>query len=186
MMSNAVSTQSNTRNFNSNSSAISNNSTIAANQSPKDEPRIETDTIQRVSELPLNGRAAANLSDRKSDKKEAEKVTESDAATDSAKSPAPQPKAEQSATFENQLMSNATSARKKMRATKSETIAVGGKTFNRAGNVWIDSAYQNQATINISRGTDAYKKLDSGLRSIAENLSGTIIVIFNGKAYRIQ
>jgi hypothetical protein len=67
-----------------------------------------------------------------------------------------------------------------------EPISVGGKTFKRTNNVWYDSAYRGQATVNITRGTNEYKKLDSGLRGIAENLGGTIVVVWKSKAYRIQ
>jgi len=66
------------------------------------------------------------------------------------------------------------------------TISVGGKTFKRENNVWYDSAYRGQATVNVSRGTNEYKKLDSGLRGIAENLGGTVVVVWKTKAYRIQ
>jgi hypothetical protein len=64
--------------------------------------------------------------------------------------------------------------------------SVNGKTFDRRDGVWYDIAYRNQATTNVKRGTDAYKKLDSGLRSIADNLGGTVVVIWKDKAYRIQ
>ena len=67
-----------------------------------------------------------------------------------------------------------------------ETVSIGGKTFERENNVWYDSAYRDQATTNVTRGTNEYKKLDAGLRGIAENLGGTIVVVWKGKAYRIQ
>jgi len=67
-----------------------------------------------------------------------------------------------------------------------ETSSVGGKTFKRTNNVWYDAAYRGQPTTNIARGTKEYKKLDSGLRGIAENLGGTVIVVWKEKAYRIQ
>ena len=64
--------------------------------------------------------------------------------------------------------------------------SVNGKTFDRRDGVWYDIAYRNQATTNVKRGTDTYKKLDSGLRSIADNLGGTVVVIWKDKAYRIN
>jgi len=67
-----------------------------------------------------------------------------------------------------------------------ETRTVGGKTFQKVGVVWFDSAYNSQNATSISRGSNEYKKLDSGLRSIAENLSGEIMVVWQGKAYRIR
>ncbi len=67
-----------------------------------------------------------------------------------------------------------------------ETTTVGGKTFKRTNNAWYDSAYKGQPTTNITRGTKEYKKLDSGLRGIAENLGGTVVLVWKEKAYRIQ
>jgi hypothetical protein len=44
-----------------------------------------------------------------------------------------------------------------------------------------------QKTTNVSRGSDEYKKLDAGLRSIADSFSGeTVIIVWQGKAYRIR
>ncbi|MDQ3712785.1 MAG: zf-HC2 domain-containing protein [Acidobacteriota bacterium] len=67
-----------------------------------------------------------------------------------------------------------------------ETTTVGGKTFKRTNNAWYDSAYKGQPTTNITRGTKEYKKLDSGLRGIAENFGGTVVLVWKEKAYRIQ
>ncbi len=66
------------------------------------------------------------------------------------------------------------------------TRVVGGKTFNNRNGAWYDSAYRNQATMNFRRGSEEYKKLDSGLRNIADGVGGTVVLIWKGKAYRIQ
>lgn len=66
------------------------------------------------------------------------------------------------------------------------TRSAGGKTFSNRDGAWYDSAYKNQATMNFRRGTDEYKKLDSGLRNIAETIGGTVVMVWKGKAYRIQ
>jgi hypothetical protein len=63
---------------------------------------------------------------------------------------------------------------------------VNGKTFSRVGSVWYDAAYQGQKTKDVRRGTNEYKKLDSGLRSIADTLGGTVVVVWRDGAYRIQ
>jgi hypothetical protein len=76
---------------------------------------------------------------------------------------------------------------KKAEVEKSiETTSVGGKSFNRVNHIWTDAAYRGQVTTNITRGTKDYKKLDSGLRRIVENLGGTVVVVWKEKAYRIQ
>ena len=67
-----------------------------------------------------------------------------------------------------------------------EEKRVGGKNFRNRDGVWYDLAYRSQATINIRRRSEEYRKLDSGLRSIAESLSGTVVVVWESKAYRIQ
>ena len=36
------------------------------------------------------------------------------------------------------------------------------------------------------RGSDEYKKLDGGLKDIAEKLDGIVIVVWKNKGYRIQ
>lgn len=63
---------------------------------------------------------------------------------------------------------------------------VGGKTFERKQGVWYDTTYQGRPTINVRRGTDEYNRLDGGLRSIANSLSGTAVIVWGAKAYRIQ
>jgi len=64
---------------------------------------------------------------------------------------------------------------------------VGGKTFQNLDGVWRDGAYNGQTTIMVTRGSDEYKKLDGGLRSIADSFRGeTVIIVWQGKAYRIR
>jgi hypothetical protein len=64
--------------------------------------------------------------------------------------------------------------------------SVGGKTFELKQGAWYDTTYSTQPTIRVRRGSDEYKKLDGGLRSIAENIGGLVVVVWKGKAYRIQ
>lgn len=63
---------------------------------------------------------------------------------------------------------------------------VSGKTFERKQGVWYDTTYQGRPTINVRRGSDEYNRLDVGLRSIANSLGGTVVVVWGAKAYRIQ
>lgn len=92
-------------------------------------------------------------------------------------------------TREMQTQDSAAAPKRKAEARSdqaAETRVAGGKTFRRADGVWYDANYRNQPTTNVRRGTDEYKKLDSRLRSIGDSLSGVVVVVFNGKAYRIQ
>ena len=79
---------------------------------------------------------------------------------------------------------------RKRAATEDEAPAgrrvVGGRTFERKQGVWYDIAYQSRPTINVRRGSEEFNRLDGGLRSIANSLSGTIVVVWGAKAYRIQ
>lgn len=63
---------------------------------------------------------------------------------------------------------------------------IGGKTFNQRNNVWYDSSYSGQSTINVRRRSAAYRALDAGLRDITEKLAGTVVVVWKEKAYRID
>lgn len=63
---------------------------------------------------------------------------------------------------------------------------VGGRSFTYRDSVWYDSAYGGQATVNFTRGSEDFKKLDGGLRSIANTLGGTAVIMWKGKAYRIR
>lgn len=86
--------------------------------------------------------------------------------------------------------STRSAVKKSTSADKNKTgeaqINVRGKTFRNLGDVWFDSAYTSQPQIMIRRGSDEYKRLDSGLRQIAENLGGTVVVLWKNKAYRIH
>jgi hypothetical protein len=67
-----------------------------------------------------------------------------------------------------------------------EEKRVSGKTFRNRDGVWYDLVYRGQATNSVRRRSDEYRKLDSGLRTIAESLGGTVVVVWESKAYRIQ
>jgi len=67
------------------------------------------------------------------------------------------------------------------------TRSVGGRRFKRQGNAWVDAKFKSSmSTRNVARGSEDFEKLDSGLRSIANQLSGEVIVVWKGKAYRIR
>ena len=76
------------------------------------------------------------------------------------------------------------------RDDQAETRTVGGHRFTKRGKVWVDALYESDsATTNVSRGSDQYRSLmgdEPGLRTIADQLSGEIIVVWKGRAYRIK
>ena len=71
-----------------------------------------------------------------------------------------------------------------------ETRAAGGRRFRREGGVWIDTAYDSsRSTVNVARGSEQYRALvadEPVIKSIADQLDGEIIVVWKGRAYRIQ
>ena len=68
-----------------------------------------------------------------------------------------------------------------------ESRSVGSRKFKRQGNAWVDSKFKSSMSVrNVERESEEFDKLDSGLRSIAQQLSGEIVVVWKGKAYRIR
>lgn len=77
--------------------------------------------------------------------------------------------------------------KKKQESNEPETRSAGGRKFERRGGVWVDSKFKtSMAAKTIARGSNDFQKLDSGLRAIAQQLGGDIIVVWKGKAYRIR
>jgi hypothetical protein len=70
------------------------------------------------------------------------------------------------------------------------TRSVAGRQFRRLDNAWVDTAYESGAyTITLVRGSEQYRSVvgdEPGLRSIAEELKGEVIVVWKGRAYRIR
>lgn len=79
---------------------------------------------------------------------------------------------------------------KKDAEDEAETRTVSGKRFRRQGNTWVDTAYESsRRTISVSRGSEQFRALvadEPAIRTIAEKLSGVVIVVSNGRAYRIH
>jgi hypothetical protein len=67
---------------------------------------------------------------------------------------------------------------------------VSGRRFRRQAGVWIDTAYQSStATTNLTRGSEQFRALvadEPGIRVIAAQLSGEVVVVWKGRAYRIR
>jgi hypothetical protein len=68
-----------------------------------------------------------------------------------------------------------------------QTRSVGGRKFQRQANAWVDTKFKSSMSVrNIARGSEEFAALDSGLRSIAQQLTGEVVVVWKGKAYRIR
>ncbi|HKP47191.1 MAG TPA: hypothetical protein VJT50_11370 [Pyrinomonadaceae bacterium] len=80
--------------------------------------------------------------------------------------------------------------RKVDETSRTETRNISGRAFQHQGGAWIDTAYEaGRATVNVKRGSEQFRALMSdepGLRAIAEQLSGEVVVVWKGIAYRIH
>ena len=86
----------------------------------------------------------------------------------------------------NRVLDAPAAKSKPSESTNAESVTVRGKNFTRRNNVWFDTSYKDQPVVRITRGTKQYKNLDKDLRGIAENLGGTVVIVWKEKAYRIQ
>ena len=71
-----------------------------------------------------------------------------------------------------------------------ETRSVSGHNFRRAGGAWVDVNYKSSmSSTGVRRGTDSYRALVADipeLGRVAEQLSGEVVVVIRGRAYRIR
>jgi hypothetical protein len=71
-----------------------------------------------------------------------------------------------------------------------ETRVAAGHRFRRAGNAWVDVNYRpSMSMTGVRRGTEAFRALVADfpeLGRIAEQLSGEVITVIRGGAYRIR
>lgn len=133
------------------------------------------------------GRSAAPISEK--DRKAADKQTDAEKAEalqEEARSDSSASSARNTPSTTGNVSDSPKTKALRKQSSGAENRQIGGKTFTRREDVWYDASYNGQATTNVSRGSGDYQKLDTGLRSIAGNLSGTIVVVWKNKAYRIQ
>jgi hypothetical protein len=71
-----------------------------------------------------------------------------------------------------------------------ETRTVAGRKFRKQGDSWIDTAYSSvRVTTNLTRGSEQYRALiadEPGIKTIADQLNGEVVVVWKGRAYRIR
>jgi hypothetical protein len=69
-----------------------------------------------------------------------------------------------------------------------DTRSVSGRSFQRQGDAWVDTAYNpSRPTTNVRRGSEQYRTLvadEPGLRAITDQLGGEVIVVWKTRAYR--
>ena len=68
--------------------------------------------------------------------------------------------------------------------------SVGNKRFRKQSGVWVDTAYDSGSSFDtVARGSERYRALiadEPDIKTIADTLEGTIILVWKGRTYRIQ
>lgn len=74
--------------------------------------------------------------------------------------------------------------------SSAETRSVAGRRFRKQDGIWVDTAYdQSRAITTYRRDSESYRSLiadEPSIKTIADQLDGEIIVVWKGRAYRIQ
>jgi hypothetical protein len=82
------------------------------------------------------------------------------------------------------------SSEKNKKAGDIETRTILGRRFTREGDAWVDTAYESsRATVRVRRDSEQFRALvadEPGIRTIANQLDGVVIVVWKNRAYRIQ
>jgi len=69
------------------------------------------------------------------------------------------------------------------------TREVSGHRFRKQGNAWVDLAYDGRSVTTVVRGSEQYRALiadEPGIHTIAQRFSGEVLIVWNGRAYRIR
>ncbi|HEY2867047.1 MAG TPA: hypothetical protein VGJ02_08145 [Pyrinomonadaceae bacterium] len=165
----------------------------ASPETPKDEPASTSDRdVKAEKERNADKLDDRTLSADTAKKKSVEDQRELRSAAKTAPSKIAGPKQQQNnaqngVAIQNETVDGlATGGNLAMGRRADLSRSVGGKNFEMRGGVWYDSAYHGGGTKDVKRGTEKYLKLDEGLRSIANDLGGIVIIVWNGKAYKIK
>jgi hypothetical protein len=115
---------------------------------------------------------------------------EYEVATQNQRGPAKGQAQTQSASKMKAAEDNAAGAPRTGSNDEAETRTVYGRQFRRVGNAWVDTAYKSSMPIrSLTRGTESYQALvadEPVIASIANRLSGEVIVVWKGHVYRIN
>jgi hypothetical protein len=145
---------------------------------PTSQPKTESatnDSLKNAQDMAMGGERKSQDEERPETTRSATK-TNKDAKTDLSALPSV------SAPIQTPNMAR----KKSVENSSTNSQSVGGKNFRNINGVWTDSAYNGGSTKKVKRNSNDYKKLDSGLQNIGNSLSGTVIVVWNGKNYKIQ
>jgi hypothetical protein len=167
-----------------------------ADVQPAPKPSVVAQPERRVDEITAtDSDAVAKQADKtaqkgsEADKKAAPKVTSVGGFGVAGSRPAKEPVKEKTEATRSRANSREAGETKSEVRDESETRSVAGRRFRREGSAWIDVAYSSQATTVVARGSEQYRALvadEPGIKTIAEQLSGQVIVVWKGRAYKIR
>jgi len=150
---------------------------LVAKDAPREQPRADSDEKQRLVKNE-DKKLAENESGNKLD-------TQSNNTRDMAPGALAARRAEGPRQAQSQI--NQSQVTELPRAkTLSGLRKAGGKKFELRDGIWYDTAYTGQSKKDYKRGTEKYIRLDAGLRAIADEIGGTVVVVWNGQAYKIK
>jgi hypothetical protein len=76
------------------------------------------------------------------------------------------------------------------RDEEAETRAIDGRRFQRRNNVWVDTAFSSSLSVTtVARGSEQFRALiadEPEIGTIAKQLSGEVVIVWKGRAYRIR
>ena len=138
---------------------------------PSSQQSKDDNSAVAQNQTPINGRAMNEKA--KGPRRDADNVAAANRSVNEARPPAPKTE-------------DVRGEKRTTSGEEAETRSVGGHKFRRQGNAWIDAKFKSSMGLkSISRGSEEFAGLDSGLRSIAQQVGGEVIIVWKGKAYKI-
>ena len=138
---------------------------------PSSQQSKDDNSAVAQNQTPINGRAMNEKA--KGPRRDADNVAAANRSVNEARPPAPKTE-------------DVRGEKRTTSGEEAETRSVGGHKFRRQGNAWIDAKFKSSMGLkSISRGSEEFTALDSGLRSIAQQVGGEVIIVWKGKAYKI-
>src|SRR2546425_1455253 len=142
-----------------------------SNQPSSQQSKDDSSAVAQ-NQAPINGRVMNEKA--KGPRRDADNVAAANRSVNEARPPAPKTE-------------DVRSEKRSTSGEESATRSVGGHKFRRQGNAWVDAKFKSSMGLkSISRGSEEFAALDSGLRLIAQQLGGEAIIVWKGKAYLIR
>lgn len=161
-----------------------------APEPPPPAPKSQTTTAEERSEVAARQKEEADKRDAPAREQEGTRAQTEDRQNQGVASAGRAAPAGQSAMRPRTGATYSSGAAAKTKDDDADTRTVSGRRFRRQGSVWIDTAYQPSTAITtVMRESEQFRALiadEPGIRAIAAQLSGEVVIVWKGKAYRIR